>query len=129
MLLSQLAAKHMVENHIEGNIINISSISGIRSHPNRVAHGTAKAALNMLTKNMALELAPHKIRVNAILPGGVPYATDPETAALVANDPSTPLQRAGKPEDQAKMALFLASQDSEWLTGQLLTVDGGQTLT
>ncbi len=128
MVLSQLTAKHMLAHHIAGSIINISSVSGTHPHPNRVAHATAKAGLNMLTRNMALELAPHKIRVNAILPGGTPYATDPGAAELVKYDPNTPLQRSGKPEDQAKMALFLASSDADWLTGQLITVDGGQTL-
>ena len=69
MRLTQLVAKHMISNNILGSIINISSISGNRPYPNRVAHSTAKAALNMLTESTALELAEYGIRVNAIAPG------------------------------------------------------------
>ncbi len=90
---------------------------------NRVAFGSSKAGLDMLTKNMALELAPYDIRVNGIAPGGVPYDGN-----LEVTDGGVPLKRYGKGEDQAKAALYLASDDSEWVTGQIMVVDGGQSL-
>jgi NAD(P)-dependent dehydrogenase (short-subunit alcohol dehydrogenase family) len=125
MQLTQLAAKHMIEKGISGNIINISSISGERPYPKRVAHATGKAALNMLTKSMALELAPYNIRVNAIAPGVTPYEDDSESLSQAS---TIPLRRVGKPEDHAFAALYLASDESSWLTGQILTIDGGQAL-
>jgi len=121
MLLSQLAAKKMIEKGSGGNIINISSISGMRAYPSRVSFGVTKAALNQLTENTALELGPYNIRVNAIAPGGTPYEFSDE-------DPGFPLKRVGRPEDHAKAAVYLASDDSSWMTGQILVVDGGQLL-
>lgn len=123
--LSQLVAKGMVEKQIKGNIINISSISGIRPSMNRVAHASGKAALNMLTQTMALELAQHGIRVNAIAPGYTPYEESSEFDPAI-ND--IPLGRAGLPIDQASTALFLATKESSWMTGQILTVDGGHSI-
>lgn len=125
LFLSQLVAKHMIEKRIEGNIINISATTGDRPYPSRTAHSSAKAALNMLTKSMALELAEHNIRVNAIAPGSTPYdinASDPTSLKDI------PLQRFGKPEDQARAAVYLASEDTSWMTGQILTIDGGHSL-
>lgn len=119
LLLSQLAAKFMINKDIQGKIINISSISGERPYPSRTAHSSAKAALNMMTKNIALELAPYQIRVNAIAPGSISEGEKSD---------EIPLQRMGTPEDQAHAALYLASEDSAWLTGQILTIDGGQSL-
>ncbi len=124
MRLIQLAAQHMIHAKISGSIINISSISGNRPYPNRVAHSTAKAALNMLTQSTALELAQHNIRVNAIAPGATPYRDDIDPPLLEG----IPLKRAGLPEDQANAAVFLASEESSWMTGQIMTIDGGQSL-
>lgn len=126
MILTQLAAKYMIKNGIAGNIINISAISGERPYPNRVAHSTAKAALNMLTKNSALELAQYNIRVNAIAPGATPY--DSQDFETLSNALNIPLKRTGTPEDQAHAAVYLASDESSWMTGQILTIDGGQSL-
>lgn len=123
MLLTQLAAQIMIRFSTAGVIINISSISGNRPYPNRVAHSTAKAALNMLTQATALELAQYNIRVNAIAPGATPYEGD-----IMPNNFEIPLKRMGKPLDQATAALFLASDESSWMTGQILTIDGGQSL-
>lgn len=124
MFLIQLASKQMIQKKISGSIINISSISGNRPYPNRVVHSTAKAALNMLTQNTALELAQYGIRVNAIAPG--PISSD--DASVEVRVENIPLGRVGTPENQAFAALFLASQDSSWMTGQIITVDGGQSL-
>jgi len=123
--LSQLVAKGMIEKQIKGNIINISSISGIRPTMNRVAHASGKAALNMLTQTMALELAQYGIRVNAIAPGYTPYEESSEFDPAIKN---IPLGRAGLPTDQASTALFLATEESSWMTGQILTVDGGHSI-
>lgn len=126
MLLSQLAAKHMIQGKIAGKIINISSISGNRPYPNRTAHSTAKSALNMMTQSIALELASYNIRVNAIAPGATPY--DESTIYESSVMAGIPLKRAGTTRDQAAAAVYLASEDSSWVTGQILTVDGGQSL-
>lgn len=123
MLLTQLAAQNMIQEEIAGRIINISAISGMRPYPNRTAHSTAKAALNMLTQATALELAQYNIRVNAIAPGVTPYEEDGVHEAF-----EIPLKRTGRPIDQASAALYLASDDSSWMTGQIMTIDGGQSL-
>lgn len=123
--LSQLVAKDMIEQKIEGKIINISSISGIRPVLNRTAHSPSKAALNMLTQCMALELAPYRIRVNAVAPGYTPYDEPPDPDPALKD---IPLKRAGLPYDQASAVLFLATEESSWITGQILTVDGGHTI-
>lgn len=123
--LSQLVAKEMIQKQTRGNIINISSISGTRPILNRVAHASGKAALNMLTQTMALELAQHGIRVNAIAPEYTPYEESSEFDPAVKD---IPLGRAGHPSDQASTALFLATEESSWMTGQILTVDGGHSI-
>lgn len=123
--LSQLVAKGMVQKQTRGNIINISSISGKRPVLNRTAHASGKAALNMLTRTMALELAQHSIRVNAIAPGYTPYEDSPDPDSAIKD---IPLGRKGHPSDQASAALFLATEESSWITGQILTVDGGHSI-
>lgn len=123
--LSQLVAKGMVQKQTKGNIINISSISGTRPTLNRVAHASGKAALNMLTQTMALELAQHGIRVNAIAPGYTPYEESSELDPAIKD---IPLGRAGLPSDQASTSLFLATEESSWMTGQVLTIDGGHSI-
>jgi NAD(P)-dependent dehydrogenase (short-subunit alcohol dehydrogenase family) len=124
LFLIQLAAKHMIGQKISGSIINISSISGSRPYPSRTAHSTAKAALNMLTQSASLELAPFGIRVNAIAPGDTPY----EEVKQPISVEHIPLQRVGKAQDHANTAVFLASEESSWMTGQIVTIDGGQSL-
>lgn len=124
MLLTQMTAKQMIEKGIQGSIINISSISGVRPYENRTAHASAKAALNMLTKSSALELGKHNIRVNAIAPGSTPYSSSAEGFV----NEGIPLGRSGTPEEQANAAVFLASNDSSWMTGHIMVVDGGHTL-
>ena len=126
-VLSQLAVPHMVAGG-GGAIVNISSRSASMVQPAFTAYATAKAALSMLTRAMAPELAP-KVRVNAIEVGGV------ETAALesVLTDPAvreqleanTPMHRVGQPEDIAAAVLFLASDASSWVTGKIFEIDGG----
>ena len=125
--LTQLCVPHMVETG-GGSVVNISSRAASMVQPCFVAYATAKAALSMMTRAMAPELAP-TVRVNAIEVGGV------ETAALehVLTDDSvrrqledgTPMQRIGQPEDIAAAVLYLASDAASWVTGKIFEVDGG----
>jgi NAD(P)-dependent dehydrogenase (short-subunit alcohol dehydrogenase family) len=123
MILSQSAARYMISKQVQGSIINISSISGNRPYPNRAALASSKAALNMLTQCTALDLALYRIRVNGIAPGSTPYNEDSQAPCSYI-----PLGRTGKADDHAKVAIFLASDESSWMTGQILSVDGGQSL-
>ncbi|MBW2370414.1 MAG: glucose 1-dehydrogenase [Deltaproteobacteria bacterium] len=115
----------------QGNIINISSIDGMRPPTGGCRiYGISKAAINYMTRGMALELAEYNIRVNAILPGAVKtdfiiqdVGTDP--ANWKALDSIIPLGRVGQPVDIGSVALFLASNAANYITGQLLVVDAG----
>ena len=125
--LTQLSVPHMVEAG-GGSVINISSRAASMVQPCFVAYATAKAALSMMTRAMAPELAP-VVRVNAVEVGGV------ETAALehVLTDDTvrhqlesnTPMQRIGLPEDIAAAVLYLASDAASWVTGKVFEIDGG----
>jgi 7-alpha-hydroxysteroid dehydrogenase len=125
--LTQLCVPHMVEVGA-GSVVNISSRAASMVQPCFVAYATAKAALSMMTRAMAPELAP-LVRVNAIEVGGV------ETAALehVLTDDSirrrlegnTPMQRVGQPEDIAAAVVYLASDAASWVTGKVFEIDGG----
>jgi len=110
------------------SIINVSSLNGLAANVNTSAYTTSKFALRGLTKAAALDLGPLGIRVNAILPGVirtpmVSYIVDEYEDRLAAG---LPLGRIGEPLDIASAALFLASDDSAWVSGLDLTVDGGQ---
>ena len=113
-----------------GSVINVSSISSINPVPNSVVYSASKAAVDTITAALAKELASRKIRVNAIAPGtteteGLALAgISGETAKTIAA--SVPMGRLGNPEDIARVAVFLASDDSAWLTGERITVAGGQ---
>lgn len=124
---SQAAADYMSWNN-GGCIVNIASISGVRGAQNRSAYGASKAGVILLTKVMALELAPMNIRVNAVAPG--PVATDmtnithtPEIRATYSS--RIPMKRYAEAEEIASAVLFLASADSSFVNGHTLHVDGG----
>ncbi|HEY7439353.1 MAG TPA: glucose 1-dehydrogenase [Acidimicrobiia bacterium] len=127
-LLTKLAARQMVDTAGGGAVVNISSRSSDMVQTSFVAYGSAKAALNMMTRNIAAELAP-RVRVNAISVGGV--ATRSLEAVLTDDtlraqfEAGTPMHRPGTPEDIACAALYLASPASSWVTGKVLQVDGG----
>lgn len=111
-----------------GSIINVSSLNGLAANVNTSAYTTSKFALRGLTKAAALDLGPLGIRVNAILPGVirtpmVSYIVDDYEDRLAAG---LPLGRIGEPMDVASAALFLASDESSWVSGLDLTIDGGQ---
>jgi 7-alpha-hydroxysteroid dehydrogenase len=127
-LLSKMVVPQMVETAGGGAIVNISSRSSDMVMPSFVAYGTAKAALNMMTRNLAVEVAP-KVRVNAISVGGI--ATE-SLQVVLTNDAlraqfeaNTPMGRPGTVEDIAACALYLASDASGWVTGKIFQVDGG----
>jgi NAD(P)-dependent dehydrogenase (short-subunit alcohol dehydrogenase family) len=114
-----------------GSIINTSSIAGVRTGRggNSDAYTAAKGGVMAITRTLAVEHAPEQIRCNCIIPGAIhtplagPFTPEYEEAVKE----SIPLGRWGQPEDVAKMALFLASDDSSWITGQFFIVDGGWT--
>ena len=126
--LTKLAARAMVDTVGHGAVVNISSRSASMTQTGFVAYGTAKAALDRLTRNMAPELAP-RVRLNAIDVGGV--AT--RSLEVVLTDDSlraqfeagTPMRRPGEPEDIACAVLYLVSDASSWVTGKVFEVDGG----
>lgn len=125
--LSQLCAPHL-EAAGGGAILNISSMAGENKNARMASYGSSKAAVNHLTRNMAFDLGPKRIRVNAIAPGAVKTAAlasvltpDIEKAMLK----HTPLGRLGEPDDIANAALFLCSPAAAWISGQILTVSGG----
>lgn len=119
-----------------GAIVNISSIHADRAFPNAIPYACSKAGLKALTRNLALELAPLHIRVNAVCPGYIdtPMWDEWLASAENADDLAThvtalhPLGRRGLPHDVASAVLFLADSDSSWITGTFLVVDGGLTL-
>ena len=125
---TQEAAKHFGPNG--GSIINISSIASVGYMPGSVVYSASKSAVDSITRVSSVELAPRKIRVNSLAPGatlteGIAALGWPEEAvkAMIA---TIPFGRPGQPEDIARVALFLASDDSAWVTGERLTASGGQ---
>jgi len=138
--LTQVFAKRMIKQREReensgpaGSIINLSSIAARRTHPDLLAYSVSSAALDQLTRSMAVALAEHRIRVNAIALGSVMSASlkhSIQEHSEVRNEilECTPLQRIASPGELAEVAQFLASDSAGFMTGQILTVDGGRTL-
>ncbi len=135
-LVTQAVARHMIAQGAGGAVVNISSTASRLARPGIAHYGASKAGLNQLTSVMAIELAPHDIRVNAILPGligtervlaGIRGGALPpgEHEAKLAR---IPLGRMGTAEEVVNLALFLLSPQASYCTGGLYTVDGGFTL-
>src|SRR5271168_1780580 len=128
ILTSQAAVKQF--GPAGGNIINISSVVSTLAPPNASVYSATKAAVDAVTKSLAKELGPKKIRVNSINPGMV-ITEGVQTAGFHEGDfrkqfeAQAPLGRVGQPEDIAPAAVFLASNDSSWLTGETLYISGG----
>lgn len=125
--LAQLAAPE-IERAGGGSILTISSMAGENRNRRMASYGSSKAAANHLVRNIAFDLGPMNIRVNAIAPG----ATRTEALQKVLNKEieqqmlaHTPIQRLGEPQDMANAALFLCSPAAAWISGQVLTVSGG----
>lgn len=134
--LTHRAAPHIVAAGPGGSILNLSSMAGIRAYAQVLAYCVSKAALNTLTQCLALELAPHGVRVNAINPGVV--VSELHTASGAVADYAAflerartthPLGRPGQPEEIAALAVFLTSDEAGWITGGLHIADGGRSLT
>jgi NAD(P)-dependent dehydrogenase (short-subunit alcohol dehydrogenase family) len=133
---SKYAIKQMMEqeprvNGTRGRIVNIASIGGLVGLAQEPAYCASKGAVVNLTRQLAVDYAPHKINVNAVCPGFLatamvrPFLEDPEAKAGL--EALCPWPRVGEVEDVSKCVVFLASDDADWMTGSMLTVDGGFT--
>ena len=119
-LLAQAAAKRMTNG---GSIVNITSVHEHIPRPNLSVYAAAKAALGMLTKGLAIELADHNIRVNSVAPGVIATARNEADAHTL--DSEVPLGRAGKPEEVANLVSWLCSDEAAYVTGASYIIDGG----
>jgi NAD(P)-dependent dehydrogenase (short-subunit alcohol dehydrogenase family) len=133
--LTQLALPPIIER--KGNIVNVSSVTGLRAFPNVFAYCVSKAAVDQFTRCAALELAPKGVRVNAVNPGVVRTnlhrnsgMSEDAYAAFVERSKTThPIGRIGDPEEIADLILFLASSKAGWITGVTYSIDGGRAQT
>ncbi len=126
--MSQLVARHFVERGGGGKIVYISSVHAVAPFPRAVAYNAAKAGLEHLMRTVAAELIRHRINVNAIAPGWIDTPGEREVfgaATLDGAGSEIPWGRLGLPADIGKAALYLCSDDAEYVTGEVLTVDGG----
>ena len=137
--LSQLVAKRMIkqagdeDENPAGSIINLSSIAARRTHPDLMAYSVSTAALDQLTRSLAVALAPNRIRVNSIALGSVMSASLQSTLKENRDfrddiEKHTPLARIAAPSELTETAQYLASDAAGFITGQILTIDGGRTL-
>jgi 3-oxoacyl-[acyl-carrier protein] reductase len=126
MLLTQFITKLMLRNK-KGSVINISSISAIDGNPGQLSYSSSKAALIAATKTLSSELAPSGIRINAIAPGVIQTSMIDNLPMDTINrfKSNIKLQKLGLPEEVAGTILFLASDKSSYITGQIIRVDGG----
>lgn len=116
-----------------GAIVNVSSVTSLRPYGNLLAYCTTKAATDMFTRCVALELAPHGVRVNAVNPGVVvtelhtaSEAVDDYEAFLERSKTTHPLGRVGRAEEIAALCAFLCSEEASWITGGIHSIDGGR---
>ena len=137
--LSQIVAKRMIkqsegsEEGQAGSIVNLSSIAARRTHPSLLGYSVSCAALDQMTRSLAVAMAPHRIRVNAVAFGSVMSSSLKETLKEHRSyrtdiEDHTPLGRIAAPTEVAESVQFLASEGAGFMTGQILTVDGGRTL-
>lgn len=128
LLSTQEALNHFGPNG--GSVINVSSVASLARFPNASVYSATKGAVDAISRVLATELGARKIRVNTLAPGGV-ETEGTHTAGIIGSDlekqmvASTPLGRIGQPDDIARVAIFLASDDSAWITGERIVVAGG----
>jgi len=133
--LMQLATPHLVKT--KGSIVNVSSVTGLRSFPGVLAYCVSKAGVDQLTRCAALELAPKGVRVNAVNPGVVVTEIhrrggmgEADYEQFLERSKTThPLGRVGDPREIAELVFFLASEKASWITGATYSIDGGRALT
>ena len=130
-LVAQAVARAMVQAGQGGAIVNMSSVNSVMAIPNIASYNASKGAINQLTRVMALALADHGIRVNAVAPGTI--ATELARQAVLGSDEArqrilsrTPLKRLGEPGEVAEVCAFLISSASSYMTGEIVYVDGGR---
>jgi len=129
-MVAQAVSRSMVERKIDGRIVNMASINAVVASGTNLAYGVSKGGMNMLTKTMAMGLAHLGIRVNAIGGGTIdtkligPVMKDDAARRMLLS--RTPMRRLGKPSEIASVAVFLASDDSSYITGQTIFPDGGR---
>ena len=129
--ISQQLGRHLIAAGRPGAIVSLASTHGTVGFPGAAAYGIAKAGISHMTRVLAIEWAPHKIRVNAIAPGTTETQSraallaDPERRATMLN--RIPLKRFGRPEEMAAAVRYLASPQASYITGQILLLDGGLT--
>ena len=129
-LVGQAVAREMVRTG-GGAIVNMSSVNGVTAIPSIASYNASKGGINQLTRGMALALADHGIRVNAVAPGTI--ATELARRAVLSSDEAkerimgrTPLRRLGEPSEVASVCAFLASDAASYMTGEIVAVDGGR---
>lgn len=131
-LLGQRVANHMIAEGIEGNIVNVSSYHDTVPRTEKIHYDTSKAGIHMLTKDMALELAEHRIAVNCVAPGIVETPMNAEILSdpdqVRAMEERVPWGRMASPADVANVVEFLTSESAAYLTGVRIPVDGGLRL-
>ena len=130
-LVGQAVAREMVRGGKGGAIVNMSSVNSVMAIPTIASYNVSKGGINQLTRVMALALAEHGIRVNAVAPGTI--ATELARQAVLGSDAArarimsrTPLQRLGEPGEIADVCAFLISSASSYMTGEIVYVDGGR---
>lgn len=129
-LLGQAVARHMAAAG-RGAIVNMSSVNGVLAIPNIASYNVSKGGINQLTRVMALALAEHGVRVNAVAPGTI--ATELAAKAVLTSDEAkakimgrTPMKRLGEPAEMADVVCWLASDAASYVTGEIVTADGGR---
>lgn len=133
VFLLMQAAAHFLEK-TKGNIVNVSSVAGIRAYPNVLAYCVSKAGVDQLTRCAAIELAEKGIRVNAINPGVVVtelhrrsgFSEENYAAFLERSKTTHPIGRVGEPGEVAELIVYLASEKAAWITGVTYSIDGGR---